>query len=63
MERSTGHGVDIMSDKMNQVASDIDRMFLEIRQLQDEMYQLRSSISIIAERLAKESDEPLSKWT
>jgi len=52
-----------MSDKMNQVASDIDRMFLEIRQLQDEMYQLRSSISIIAERLAKESDEPLSKWT
>ena len=63
MEWSTGHGVDIMSDKINQVANDMDRMFLEIRQLQDEVYQLRSSISVIAERLAKENDEPLSKWT
>ena len=52
-----------MSDKINQVANDMDRMFLEIRQLQDEVYQLRSSISVIAERLAKENDEPLSKWT
>lgn len=52
-----------MSDKTNQVANDLDRMFLEIRQLKDEMYQLRSSISVIAERLARENDEPLSKWT
>ena len=63
MEWSTGHGVDIMSDKINQVANDLDRMHLELRQIKDEMYQLRSSISVIAERLAKENDEPLSKWT
>jgi len=52
-----------MSDKTNQVADDMDRMFVEIRQLQDEMWELKNSISVIAERLAKENDEPLSKWT
>jgi hypothetical protein len=56
-------GVDIMSDKTNQVARDLDRMFVEIRQLQDEMWELKNSISVIAERLARENDEPLSKWT
>ena len=54
----------MMSKETEQsLRSDIDFLILSIRELREENAQLRLSQNIIAQRLADERNEPLSKWT
>tara|TARA_R100000808_G_C2139505_1_gene147404 strand:- start:932 stop:1117 length:186 start_codon:yes stop_codon:yes gene_type:complete len=51
------------SAKMTSVEIDINSLLLEQRQMKEAIRDLKESLKVMAERLAKEHDEPLIKWT
>ena len=57
MERSTGHGVDMMPCECENCAD-----YLDVVRLSAKVADLEWTIHQIAQRLADENDEPLAKW-
>tara|TARA_R100001443_G_scaffold49985_1_gene62274 strand:+ start:1141 stop:1311 length:171 start_codon:yes stop_codon:yes gene_type:complete len=55
--------MDDMKQTLQYLRSDIDTLMLEMRTLKEENRQLKSSLEIMAQRLANERNEPLIKWT